>query len=74
MEDKICYCLEFENKNKLIKELRKMTAIAKQKKTTKNKRKNKEKEKTKEISCSFVRVFLFRFFECRAFQLILSVN
>jgi len=32
MEDKVCYCLEFENKNSFLKQLREMTAIAKQKK------------------------------------------
>jgi len=67
VEDKICYCLEFENKNKFLKELRKMTAIANQKKI-------KEKKKVKEISCFFARVFCFVFFECREFKLILSVN
>jgi len=58
MEDKICYCLEFENKNKLIKELRKMTAIAKQKKNNK-KQKKKQRERKNERDFMLLRPCVF---------------
>jgi len=67
MEDKVCYCLEFEDKNKFLKELRKMTVIAKQPKKIERERKN-------ERDFVLFRPCVFVFFNCRAFQLILSVN